>query len=99
MEINLGVSEKEMYPMETSKPKKNKIIYPSFRVEKELPLGLSDIGKTITVPVTLKLSSFEKRIKKEGSKYDYSFEVLNINFPVKKKTPESTEEMKSRLEE
>lgn len=98
METNLGVSEKQMYPEVTSsRPKKNRIIYPSFRVEKELPLGVNDTGKTFRVMATVKLTSHEKRVKKEGSKYDYSFDILNINFPVKNKTPRNTEEMIKRL--
>jgi len=78
--IDLGQKISELKQGIPSTPDKNKVSYPSFYIDKEIPLTEKDIGKEITAICKMKLRSISKRSDSNENKYSCSFDVLGIDF-------------------
>lgn len=84
MMIDLGRKSKEtavQLPTQESK-----IYYPSFYIDKKIPLTDKNIGDEIAAMVKLKLVSISQRENKNGDEYFCSFDILGIDFSPKKKS-------------
>ena len=62
------------------KPAKNKIRYPSFYVNKKLPLDKTKIGKTFEVKAKIKLVGLDQNTSEDRDDLNYNFDVINIEF-------------------
>ena len=79
--LDLGQKNSELKEqVAPSAPKENKISYPSFYIDKEIPLTEKDIGKEITALCKMKLRSISKRSDGDDNKYSCSFDVMGIDF-------------------
>lgn len=82
--IDLGRKPEKLQgiPQEAKQPE---IYYPSFYIDKEIPIDEKSIGKEIMATCKLKLRSISKRSDKKGDDYSCSFDVIGIDFMPKKK--------------
>lgn len=79
LDLGQKISEKEQTAI-PSPPEKNRISYPSFYIDKEIPLSEKDIGKEIMAVCKMKLRSISKRSDGDDNKYSCSFDVMGIDF-------------------
>jgi len=78
--ISLGYKYKDMPAVSTKKEKKT-LHYPSMYINNtQLPLDGDDVGKTFNCNIKLKVNSFGLNTDSDGSKYNYSFDVMEISF-------------------
>jgi len=73
---NLGT--KENY--EVLKQPKNKVMYPNFYIKKKLSLVEKDVGKTFEVKAKIKLTGLNQSTNENKNDFDYSFDIINIEF-------------------
>lgn len=76
--IDLGKRQEVSKVVPSSESKK--IYYPSFYIDKEIPLDDKDIGKEVMGLCRLKLTSISKRTNENENKYSCSFDVMGIEF-------------------
>ena len=63
-----------------SVPTKNKVRYPSFYVNKKLPLDKTAIGKSFEVKAKVKLVGLDQNTSENSDDLNYNFDVINIEF-------------------
>lgn len=82
--INLGRKPEKItaVPSEAKQPEAS---YPSFYIDKEIPMDEKNIGKEVMAMCKLKLRSISKRSDKKGGDYSCSFDVIGIDFMPKDK--------------
>lgn len=83
--IDLGRKPEKMTVSPPSGGKQPEVSYPSFYIDKEIPMDEKSIGKEIMVVCKLKLRSISKRSDKKGNDYSCSFDVMGIDLLPKKK--------------
>lgn len=93
--IPLGQKEKRSSVGAVDSPSRPRVSYPSFQVNDiVLPLGPTDVGKTITAMVTLKVNKAGAEIEEYSSTpgkkiYKAAFSVLGIDLGKKKIDPKT----------
>lgn len=92
--INLGNKQNSSYPTAIEK-KSNQVSYPSFSINNiELPISSKDVGKTMTVTMSVKVLRAGHEIEEYGDKkkrFRATFSMLGISFPGKKDLNDMTE--------
>ena len=61
-------------------PAKNKVNYPSFYVRKKLSLDKESMGKTFEIKAKIKLVGLDQSTNVDGDNFNYTFDVINIEF-------------------
>jgi len=78
--VDLGMKESEFYGSIPQQGKrKDKTVYPSFSVRKDVGISEDDAGKEITAICMLKVIEVAKEATEKGKKSSAKFEVKGLN--------------------
>lgn len=74
----------EMTKAQPMNPEKNKVSYPFFYCDKELPITEKDIGKEMMAMCKIRVTSIEDRKDETGNKQTSRIEIMGMNINPKK---------------
>lgn len=74
---NLGYKNE---PCCTVEKKQSSVSYPTFYVQKKLPITKMDVGKTFDAKAKIKCTGLTQRAGEGKNNFDYTFEVRDIQF-------------------